>query len=186
MLFNSDEDSKHPSCEKCGLLALRNKTTHELVAAPRTWRGSEHPFYDLPEGLDYMPMCFVGAANLWEDSIQHEVYWSQHEEVRVTRLEMLRILESEDSAWQPIQNAISTPRTCESFIDWNPGLSPKEHLAMFDRERWEDREDHRRRDERKWRLFELLAFGAIGAITAIAAALIERGTLFGAIGGGAP
>lgn len=83
--------------------------------------------------------------------------------------------------WQVVYDRALEDIECDGFRERIPGLSPKEHLAMMDKEaqlRWqaerEDADKRWRHQERLWRIAELLVLVFGGVVAAVVGALIAR------------
>lgn len=93
-------------CVHCGYLALRDRATQELRPADERYRHD-----------GYMPTGFVpgkGDRLLFEDSPVCTMHAAS--------------FESKDR--REGFEKVSEPRMCEQFVQFQPGLSPREHLEM--------------------------------------------------------
>jgi hypothetical protein len=125
--------SKSVKCADCGFLALRHKTTRQLVEVEeRTRRDGAIPhnpaFND--ECCEPTPVCFVESRYLADEF--------DNADVKGGRFEKLR-------------HVLTNSRESEcngKFVKWRPGFSPKEMLEMEmlkEQRRWQERESEKNR-----------------------------------------
>ena len=113
-------------CVECGLIALRNVSTGELIEVDddfRKWRKvTTLPAFD--RQIEQYPRCVALAFDLvgeCEDAAQRQA--------TATAL-------GEFTDWaQWLRPILEKDRPCKEFAEWRPGSSPKEHRDMVDRQR---------------------------------------------------
>lgn len=131
-------------CAECGFLGSRNHITRQLEETELLTREQGVFPTHLGEPTHEPPACSRRVADLWSEAgiknwpIDFKTYT------------------------QKIYSAIQEERNCTSWVEWIPGLTPKEHMEMLEikaRLQWQaEREDAdrlwREKQERKSNIFQ--------------------------------
>lgn len=112
------------------------------------------------------PICFILAYDLrneWDN--QPTIF---HDDGSLNSTEMLSVLLIKERKCPPSNNIWG-------FVDYQQGLTPKEHRDMLDRKWMLEQEEKRRKSDRFWHYIELAITLVVGAIIALVAASIGKG-----------
>jgi hypothetical protein len=155
-LKNWRENMANHKCADCGFLAqhiFRGSIPQGFIDVEQNPRETgalpglpfsfgfiySHGQQDLsPEKMDgdKFPTCFTRAFNL-------------EKEVETLHFEMQKT-DKAASYTIAVRNVIAQDRTCEKWVKWKRGFTPKEHQEMLDRE-WEiKRQDTKDKEIRDW------------------------------------
>lgn len=127
---SSSEATAKVKCQECGFLAWRNMHTREMIEVDHDYR--EKPDMSptvLSAKFEGLPICYLSAQNIRKE-----------------------LPANNPGSPSSVLEVISKGRTCESYAEWKPGLSPKEHLQMRLLEETRKREDDRDRAQRDWQM----------------------------------
>ena len=156
-------------CVNCGFLGkLRKQVDAESIVYPATSYDREkgtfyrHSGWPDKQDISTQPTCFRNAANL------------QKELTDVLAMAGQTGREAENEHTLAI---IEKPRECEFWYLWTEYRSPKEHLEMLDRERWQEWQEKQRRDDKRWRIIELIVLILAAGLFTLLGAFIERGCI---------
>lgn len=171
-------------CAECGFLSQNTWAAfgipHELIEVPIDSRttgqlpGQRHGFGATIQSAT-LPTCFVRATSL-EDEIK-----KQHDDLVATG-------EKERGAEYYTLKVITKVRSCDGYVKWSRGFTPKEHREMLDRQWMMEREERRDKELRDWQERmegrrhgqNLFWFGIVATVAIVAAtiigAYIERGS----------
>ena len=111
-------------CADCGFLVLRDGGTREMLEAELEFRqtAKHGPKYES------IPFCLERAANLPVEYRNNKVE---------NPSALLEILEQD--------------RSCESFVEWQQGFTPKEHKEMLQEAELRKWQTEREDADREWR-----------------------------------
>lgn len=141
-----DTTSRSVRCADCGYLAVRENVTWTLWEAEQEFRDDLQSPSNIsglanaqPRSFGGAPLCFVGETDFAIEPGGTE------QDKKARRLALL-----------------SKDRSCDSFIEWKRGFTPKEHMEMnllLEQRKWQRdtaREDQKWRaqqadQERQWR-----------------------------------
>lgn len=150
-------------CADCGLLTARSRDKRELVEVGTRYRqeGFTQKYMDaMQDGLipihDAIPECFV-----LEHVLVHELPSEFFDYITP---------EHDLTAMKQVRSVLNNERSCNRFIEWQQGFTPKEHI-----------QDSKARDFEKWKqslasrtaIWTVVAGAGIGAVVAIVLQVIS-------------
>ncbi len=143
-------------CADCGFLACRNVLTRQLEETEQEVRDEGGPVIawntEKPIGRFEPPICFMKSRGY--KAIPYQLF-------------------VDNSA---VKAEIQRERSCELFIRWTQGSTPKEHQEMMDREEQRKWQERQRRDDFKWRILELIVLVVSAGLFTLLGAWIQRGS----------
>ena len=156
-------------CINCGFLCkIRRQVDAEVIVYQATSNNRETGTFSRysgwPNGRDIPTQitCFRNTVNLQKE---------------LTDVLAMAGQTGRDAENEHTLAIIEKPRKCESWYLWTEHLSPKEHLEMLDRERWQEWQEKQRRNDKRWRIIELIVLILAAGLFTLLGAFIERGCI---------
>jgi hypothetical protein len=138
-----------PRCADCGFLAVREVDSRDLLEAEAHYRETgvlANKFgADRRLRYEHWPTCFAMKLKFNEES-----HGKPEELLPVIRLD----------------------RTCDRFVQWNQGYTPKEHDLMLASEIAKDAAERQQRMANRWMLISATIQGGSTLLAAIGATLL--------------
>lgn len=130
-------------CSECGLLGFRNNQTQNLDEAIERIRDeADFPAHSQTYIHSKVPICVASASHLGnETTALVSGRGGGPGEIDKSRT---------DPTSFDVKAVIQLDRTCESWMGYRRGYTPKEHQEIVDREREIRRQDEREKADREW------------------------------------